>query len=110
MTSAVRSLARATLSAIMARFSSRGISKATSTWKSHDLPNRQTASTLLCRTAVRPGSLAAERPARRVMPKATKRAFCSTGGAAKKASSVGSAPEKSTPWVCAPSRRVVSKR
>ena len=36
----------------------------------------QTLRALVCRMAARPGSLAALRPARRVMPKATNLAFC----------------------------------
>ncbi len=52
----------------------------------------QTASALAPSSAARPGSLAALRPGRRVMPKAVKTAFFSEGGAAKNASSVGFAP------------------
>ena len=47
---------------------------------------------LVWRRAARPGSLAALRPARRVMPKAANLAFWKSGGSAKKRSSVGLAP------------------
>ena len=52
----------------------------------------QTVRARVCRIAFRPGSLAALRPARRVMPKATNFAFWNAGGSAKKRSSVGLAP------------------
>ncbi len=76
----------------MARFSPGGSASARSTWKSQVLPTRQAAWLLPCSTAVRPGSFSTERPGRRVMPKATKVARVSSGGSAKKASSVGLAP------------------
>ncbi len=82
----------ATLSAIMATFSSRAMPSATSTWKSQVLPTMQTASVGAPARPARPGSLAVLRPARRVMPKATRRAFDRAGGSAKKAASVGLAP------------------
>jgi hypothetical protein len=55
----------------MATFSDRAMPSATSTWKSQDLPTMQTAWVLALSSAERPGSLAALRPGRRVMPKAT---------------------------------------
>ena len=92
MTSALRSPMRATLSRIMARFSSGVMPSATSTWKSQDLPTMHTASADEASSAARPGSFSALRPGRRVMPKATRRAVFSAGGSPKKASSVGLAP------------------
>src|SRR3546814_4509269 len=64
----------------MATFSARGISSATSTWKSQVLPTMQTASAREFSSAERPGSLSALRPGRRVMPKATKRLVVNLGG------------------------------
>jgi hypothetical protein len=85
-------LAWATLSAIMAMFSSRPMPSATSTWKSQVLPTMHTASAALVSSALRPGSLAALWPGRRVMPKAVKVAWLRWGEVAKKSSSTGLAP------------------
>src|SRR6266481_4115592 len=51
-------------SVIFSRFSPRGISSATSTWKSQLLPTRQSAGALVERRAASPGSLPALRPER----------------------------------------------
>ena len=122
--------------AILSRFSSRGMPSATSTWKSQVLPTRQTASARCASsTGARPGSLAALRPGRLVMPKAVKLGVLQRGrlGEEGGVGRVGAGPaaldivdaervqrlrdlalvlarEKSTPCVCAPSRSVVSKR
>ncbi len=80
------------LSAIISRFSSLVMPSATSTWKSHALPTMQTDWALAFSRALRPGSLAALRPGRRVMPNATSLARFRVGGWEKKASSVGLAP------------------
>ena len=80
------------LSAIMRRFSASSTPSAVATWKSQLLPTRQRVVALVAVSAARPGSFAALRPERRVMPKAARRAWESLGGFAKKASSVGFAP------------------
>jgi hypothetical protein len=73
------------------RFSSRVTLRAVVTWKSWVLPTRQTAGVPAFRTAARTSSFSADRPTRRVMPKAVRVALVA-GGAAKKSESVGLAP------------------
>ena len=75
----MRPFAWASESPIISTYSVRSSSSATSTWKSQVLPTMQTVRALVCRMAFRPGSLAALRPARRVMPKATNFAFWNVG-------------------------------
>ena len=80
------------LSPMSSRFSASETPSATSTWKPELLPTRQTAPAVVSKRAARPGSLAALRPGRRVMPKAVRVARPRLGGSSKKALSTGLAP------------------
>src|SRR6185369_8466460 len=62
-------------SLMAARFSSRVVPSATSTWKSQVLATRQMASTLVASRAWKPGSFESDRPGRLVMPKAVRLSF-----------------------------------
>ena len=80
------------LSSIIRRFSSGSTPSAPRTWRTDVLPTSVITGVPAWNRVRRPGSLAALRPARRVMPKAHKRARRNGGTALKKASSVGLAP------------------
>jgi hypothetical protein len=92
LTSDTRRHAAATLSSIMRKFSSSGTPSASSTWRAELLSTSVMASAWLWNSAARPGSFAALRPERRVMPKAQSLTRVKAGGLAKKPSSVGLAP------------------
>ena len=117
---------------MFSRFSSLVMPSAVFTWKSWVFPTMHTAGVPASSTAARTSSFSADRPARLVMPNAVSVARAIAGAASKNPLSVGLAPgqppstwsipsasraaamrilssvEKSTPWVCCPSRRVVS--
>ena len=73
-------------------FSSSGTPSAVATWKSWVLPTRQTAGVPAPTTSASTSSFEADRPERLVIPNAVSRARSSSGGAWKKALSVGFAP------------------
>ena len=76
---------------MLARFSSGVMPSAAPTCATLVLPTRQTVRVPALRTAASTSSLAAERPARLVIPKAVRRARVA-GAASKNALSVGLAP------------------
>ena len=92
MTSSARRPASRIESAIMVRFSPRLTPSAPSACRAELLPTSVITGVRAWNSVTRPGSLAALRPERRVMPKAHSLARRSSGGLAKKASSVGLAP------------------
>ncbi len=91
MTSRPRATAARIEAAMPSRFSSGVVPSATRTCSSQALATKTTASHRASKSAAIPGSLAADRPARLVMPKAASLAS-RTGGSAKKAVSSGLAP------------------
>jgi hypothetical protein len=79
----------------MATASSRSVRRASSTWRSHDLPTMHTADVLAFTRCSRVSSESAFERGRRVDPKATSVAVCSFSSAGarwKNSSSLGLAP------------------
>ena len=76
----------------MVRFSPRLTPSAPSACRAELLPTSVITGVFAWNSATSPGSLAALRPDRRVIPNAHSRARFSSGGLAKNASSVGLAP------------------